>query len=147
MIPEFPEGTVGVLITLDDSGPYAIPISAMQRIDDHRIVFALAPRRGSLSRLRADRRAALTLVAPGMAVTVRGSARVVADPLGTAPFVVAVEITADAVDNALDPRTEITGGIAWRWADRDAAARDSEVHEALRLLVDGDQSVGPSPSR
>lgn len=135
MIPRFPVGTVTVLSTLGDDGPHAIPVSAVHRVDGARIVIALAPGRGSLARIRRRPTVSLTIMAPGVATTLRGSAQVVADPLPEAEFVVAVEITATAVDDALTPRTLIDTGVIWRWASVGDAERDEAVRAALVRLT------------
>ena len=135
MIPAFPPGTVVVLTTRGDDGPYAIPVSAIRRDGEGALLLALAPGRGSLARLRDDPAVAVTVLAPGVASTVRGRARVVADRLPGAEFMAAVRIAARAVDDALTPRTIIDGGVRWRWASPSDAARDAQVHVALARLA------------
>ncbi len=137
MIPRFPVGTVGVLATIDADGPHAIPVSALHRADDTRLLLALAPGRGSLARLKATPAVALTLIAPRVAATVRGPAAVVADPLPGAEFVVGVEVLATAVDDALTPRTLIDAGVIWRWTSVGDAERDDAVRAALVRLSAG----------
>lgn len=133
-LPPFPTGLVGMLCTLDDDGPAAIPVSALRRTADDRLLFALAPHRGSLARLRHDPRVALALVSEGFAVTARGRARVVADPLPGAPFVVAVHLEVRRLDDALAPHTAVHAGVVWGWRDPDAAVRHRQVMEALAAL-------------
>lgn len=137
MIPRFPVGTVGILATVGADGPHAIPVSALHRAEDARLLLALAPGRGSLARLRETPAVALSLIAPGIATTVRGSAAVVADPLPGADFVVGVEIRVEAVDDALTPRTLIDAGVIWRWTSVGDAERDDAVRAALVRLAAG----------
>ena len=81
-LPDWPAGTVCVLATTGADGPHAIPVSTALRAGDGRVVLALAHTRGSLARLRADPRVALTVLAgPDLAFTAHGTAAVVADPL------------------------------------------------------------------
>lgn len=130
-LPELPADQVGILVTVDAGAPHAIPVSALVRGGPRRLVFALAPGRASLDRLRRSPRAAMVLIGPGFALTARGTSRVVAERLAGAEFVTALELTIAAIDDALTPRTEIVAGIAWRRPDPDDAARDEQVRGAL----------------
>jgi len=49
MLPHWPAGTIAILAT-DDGTPHAIPVSAVVRGGDRRLLLALAVRRGSLAR-------------------------------------------------------------------------------------------------
>ena len=92
--------------------------------------------RGSLARLRADPRVALTVLAgPDLAFTAHGTAAVVADPLPGAEAVAAVAITRpDAVRRHERPTFAIEAGVAWRWTDAQALERDGAVRAALLAL-------------
>lgn len=133
MLPHWPTGTVAILAT-DDGAPHAIPVSAVVRGGDHRLLMALAVRRGSLARLRERPQVAVTLIAPGLAVTAEGTARVVTEPLtdGT----VAVEVAVQTVHDHDRPTFAIEAGVSWHWTDDEAAARDAEVRCALQRLAD-----------
>ncbi len=133
-LPHFPRDLVAILATLDPEGPAAIPVSAVLRAGDRRVLLALAHRRGSLARLREDPRTALTLVGTGFAVVARGSASVIADPLPGAEFVVGVEFLAQRVDDAIGLTTLVHHGIAWGWKDAASARRHRAVLGALREL-------------
>lgn len=133
-LPPFPVDLVGLLCTVDDDGPAAIPVSALRRAADDRILFALAPHRGSLARLRREPRVALALLGEGFAVTARGQAHVIADPLPGAPFVVAVGLRVRSLDDALAPHTAVHAGITWSWREPDAAERHRQVLAALHAL-------------
>ena len=131
-LPDWPAGTVCVLATSGAGGPHAIPVSTALRASDDRIVLALARSRGSLERLRADPRVALTVIAgPDVAFTAHGVAWVVADPLPRAEGVTAVGIRVDAVARHERPTFAIDTGVGWRWTDDAAQARDDVVRAAL----------------
>ena len=63
-LPVWPDGTVAVLST-GAGAPHGIPVSTASRRGPRTIVFALAPARESLERLRSDPRCALTILAAG----------------------------------------------------------------------------------
>jgi hypothetical protein len=131
-LPDWPAGTVCVLATGGSGGPHAIPVSTALRAGDDRIVLALARTRGSLQRLRADPRVALTVIAGAdVAFTAHGVAWVVADPLPAVEGVVAVEIRVDALARHERPTFAIDTGVGWRWTDEAAQARDDVVRAAL----------------
>lgn len=131
MLPYWPAGTIAILATTDGS-PHAIPVSAIVRAGDDRLVLALAAGRGSLARLRDRPRVAVTILAPDVAVTAEGSARVLG-PLteGT----VAVQVTVHTLRDHDRPTFAIESGVRWRWTDDAAAARDAEVRAALEHLA------------
>ena len=127
MIPDWPPGTVAILVT---AGPHAIPISTARRAGPTAVLLALGPSRGSLARLREDPRCALAIVAEGTAVTLRGRATVLGEAAGT----VAVRLEVEAVDDHAQPTFAIEAGVRWRWTDAGAERRDAEVRAALRQL-------------
>jgi Pyridoxamine 5'-phosphate oxidase len=133
-IPELPEGIVAVLATVGPAGPAASPVSALVGDGPERLLFALAATRGSTARLRADPRAALSLNGPGLSLCVEGVARIAADPLPGAEFMVAFRLEAERIRDARGPATEVDEGIRWRWTAADAAARHAAVMAALRAL-------------
>ena len=126
MLPDWPAGTVVILAT-DDGAPHAIPVSAAIRAADDRILLALATRRGSLQRLRDRPRVAVALLAPGVAVTAEGVARVIAEPLTVGT--VAVEVAVEVVRDHDRPTFAIETGVGWRWTDDVAAQRDAETRD------------------
>lgn len=134
-MPPLPPGLVGVLATVADDGPHAIPVSALHRAGPWRVLVALAPGRGSLARLRDRPAVALTLIGPGLALTAHGRAAVVADPLPGAEPVVAVAIAVERVADHLRPETEIRAGVDWGWRDAAAGERDARVMAALARLA------------
>jgi hypothetical protein len=127
VIPDWPPGTVAILTT---HGPHAIPVSTARRAGPAAVLLALGPSRGSLARLREDPRCALAVLAPGIAVTLRGRATEIGEAAGT----VAVRIDVEAVDDHSQPTFAIEDGVRWEWTDDDARRRDAEVRAALDQL-------------
>ena len=134
-LPEWREGTVAILSTVSAGTPHAIPISTAIRAGPQRVLFALAHTRGSLARLRADARAALTLAGTGdVAFTARGRAAVVAEALEGAENVAAVALDVEHVEDHRRAEFEILEGVRWQWLDEAAHRRDAQVRAALRAL-------------
>ena len=129
MLPEWPDGTVAVLST-GAGDPHAIPVSTIVRAGDETILFVLAKRRESLSRLRQDARCALTILAPGVAVTAHGRAHEVEDM----ERVVALRMDVERVQDHDQPTFEIQEGVRWRWIDADAERADADLRAALTRL-------------
>lgn len=128
-IPEWPPGTVAVLSTAGDA-PHAIPVSTAVRTSAATVHLALGSRRASLERLRADGRCALTVIAEGMAVTLHGTATAVGEVEGA----VAVRLDVERVQDHMQPTFAIDGGVAWRWTDDPAAAKDAAIRAGLASL-------------
>jgi hypothetical protein len=97
-------------------------------------LIGLAASRGSLTRLRADPRVSLVIIAEGVAVTAYGRARVLDEPLTHG--VVAIEIEVHDVRDHDRPTFAIEAGVRWHWTDAEAKRRDAEVHAALARLVE-----------
>ena len=129
-LPHWPPGTVAVLAT-SAGAPHAIPVSTVVRAGPRTLLLALAQRRESLARLREDPRCAVTILAPGVAITADGSAEVVND-LGR---VVAVRVEVDAIQDHDQPTFEIEDGVRWHWTDPEAERADAEVRAALEALI------------
>jgi Pyridoxamine 5'-phosphate oxidase len=138
-LPEWPQRTVGVLATVEEGRPHAIPISAPVRAGDRRILLGLHRDRRSLARLREDPRVALLVLTEGdVAFTAHGSARVVAEPLAGAPDYVAVEIAVDAVDDHRQAAFQVTAGVDRSWLDDDERnALGARVGELRKLAGEG----------
>jgi hypothetical protein len=118
-LPTWPTRTVAILSTIGD-GPHAIPISAPIRAGDDRILFSLRGERGSLARLRAEPRVALTVLAEGdVAFTARGRALVVEDPMAADADYVAVAIDVEHVDDHRQPAFRVDSGVGREWVDAD----------------------------
>jgi flavin reductase (DIM6/NTAB) family NADH-FMN oxidoreductase RutF len=130
-VPAFPEGVAAVLSTTDEDGrPHAIPVSTVVRSGATTVLLALGGRRASLANLRRDPRAALTLLAEGLAVTLHGRA----SEAGEAAGPVAVRLEVEHVQDHDQPTFSIDAPVAWHWTDAEAAERDEAVRAALRGL-------------
>jgi len=126
-LPDWPAGTVAVLSTGGEA-PHAIPVSTAVRRGPRTVAFALARRRSSLARLRADPRCALTLLAAGnVALTAHGRATVVRE----AERIAVVELAVERIQDHTQPTFVVEDGVRWRWTDPDAARADAEVRQAL----------------
>lgn len=133
-LPHWPPGTVAILATADRV-PHAIPVSAVARAGDARLLIALAASRGSLARLRACPGVAVALIGPGFAFTAEGVAEIAAEPLTESTVAVAIRVS--AIHDHARPTFAIESGVQWRWTDPEAAARDAAVHAALARLAGG----------
>lgn len=132
-LPHWPPGTAAVLCV---AGPHAIPVSTAIRAGDDRLLFALGRRREALARLREDPRAALCLLAEGIACTVHGEVSVLREELSRIPVTALVLRVTRVQDHLVDGRTEMLCAPGWRWrAERDAEA-DRLVHGELALLAE-----------
>ena len=127
MLPDWPEGTVAVLST---AGPHAIPVSTATRGGDATIHLALAHRRDSLARLRAEPRCALTLLAADLAVTAYGAA----DVVDADDRVSYLRLDVESVEDHDQPTFALDEGVRWHWTDERAEAGDAGVRARLREL-------------
>ena len=110
--------------------PHAIPVSTALRAGPRAVVLALALRRESLTRLRAEPASALTVLAGDVAFTAYGNATVVAE----LERVAAVRLDVESIQDHRQPTFAIEDGVRWRWTDADAERADAAVREALRAL-------------
>jgi hypothetical protein len=132
-LPEWPDGTVATLVTQGDH-PHAIPVSLIVRAGPREILLGLAPRREALARLRADPRAALTILAAGdHAFTAHGRARSFEEAGG----IVAVRIEVERIADHNRPTYEVRDGVQWDWTDEEERERDAATRAALRALLAG----------
>src|SRR4051812_37756511 len=90
-LPAWEDGTVAVLST-GGGPPPALPGSTAVRAGRAAILLALALRRVSLARLRAEPAVALTVMAADVACTALGRATVVREPMAASDAVAAVLI-------------------------------------------------------
>jgi hypothetical protein len=125
-LPAWPEGTVAVLST-GAGEPHAIPVSTAIRRGPREVAFALALRRESLARLRADPRCALTLLAAGVSVTALGRAAVEAE----GERVAVLRLDVERIQDHASPTFAIDEGVRWHWTDDDAARADADVRGML----------------
>jgi oxalate decarboxylase len=98
VLPEWPDGTIGVLSTVGDT-PHAIPVTAPVRLGDRQIMFRLEHSRGSLARLRENPQVALLIMdGTDFAFTARGPARIGAEPKHGEPGFVDVLLDVEEID-------------------------------------------------
>jgi hypothetical protein len=134
-VAELPNWEAGTLAVLCVHGPHAIPVSTATRTSAGRIVFALAHRRETLTRLRKDPAASLCFLGEGVAFTAYGDATVVKEELDVSPHVAAVELRVTTVqDHVADGRTEMLDGARWRLTSNEAREADAAVREELADL-------------
>ena len=101
-----------------DGGPFAIPISGPVRAGDRCIMVNLHRDRGSLTRLREEPRVALLILAEGdIALTARGDARIVREPMACAPTYAAVAIDVEEIDDHRQTAFAVESGPGRRWVD------------------------------
>jgi hypothetical protein len=146
-LPEWPLRTIAVLVTVDES-PHAIPVSAPVRAGDHTILLSLHRTRDSLARLRERPQVALAFLAEGdVALTARGIARVVEEPMTDAADYAAVEIDVTDVDDHRQPAFTVEAGVERRWIDEDEKRALGQRIDTLRQLAAtrGSRSVSGRP--
>jgi hypothetical protein len=130
-LPDWPDGTVAILST-GGGAAHAIPVSTCVRAGPRTVLLALAARRESLARLRADPRCALSLLVAGdVAVTAHARATILHELLDG---VVAVKLDVERMQDHGQPTFEIQAGVRWRWVDDAARERDAALRAALREL-------------
>jgi hypothetical protein len=133
-LPHWPTGTVAFLVTAGPR-PHAIPVSAVVRAADDRMLLGLARRRRSLKRLRADPEVTVALCARDVAVSIDGTATVVDEHLTDAVVAVSVQVT--ELHDHDRPTFVLRGGVDWAWTDEPARGADAEVRAALTRLAGG----------
>ena len=134
-LPEWPAATIAVLTTVEQA-PHAIPVSATFRADDHRILFALIRSHASLERLRKQEQVALTVMTEGdTAFTARGRARIVQEPMASAPEYAAVALDVEHVDDHRQPAFQVESGVERHWVDKEKQRAFDHVIGALRELA------------
>jgi hypothetical protein len=133
-LPHWDDGTVAILST-GGGPPHAIPVSTAVRGGDHMIVLALARRRESLARLRAEPRVALTLLGPDVACTAHAIATIAEEPLAEADAVIAVRLDVDDLQDHRQPTFTLDDGVRWHWTDDTARERDTVVRRGLERIA------------
>ena len=124
-----------MLATVDD-GPHAIPVSAPVRAGDHTILLGLHRSRESLARLRARPQVALLVLAEGnLAFTARGTARIAAEPMASAPDYAAVAIDVTELDDHRQPAFEVEAGVDRAWVDETEREALGRRVQGLRVLA------------
>jgi hypothetical protein len=132
-LPAWEPGTPAVLAV---RGPHAIPVSTAVRSAGDRILFALAARRDTLARIRADPAAALCVLGAGVAFTAEGEVVVVREEMSASPHVAALELRVARVqDHLADGRTEMLDGARWRFTSGEALEADAALRDELHELA------------
>lgn len=134
-LPVLGDDQVGLLATVGPDGPTVIPVSALHRVDERTLLFALKADRASRARLRDDQRVAISLSGAGFSVSARGRALVVADPLPGAETMAGFRFQVERAWDARGPATEVLDGIRWRWKTPESEDRHGAVLAALAALA------------
>jgi hypothetical protein len=131
-LPRWKRGTPAVLCV---AGPHPIPITALLRAGEDRVLIALGRKRETLRRLRDDSRVAVLLMGEGLAFTAFGYAHVLAERLEATETVVAVELRVERIqDHLADGRTEMLDGARWRWCAEEHGEAEDAILEELATL-------------
>jgi len=134
-LPDWSQGTVAILSTAGGP-PHGIPVSTALRAGPRTVLLALGLRRGSLTRLKADPRCALTVLdGRNVAFTAHATAAVLQEPMEAADRVAAVRLDVLAIQDHGQPRFTIEAGVRWRWTDAQAERDDAAVRAALEALA------------
>jgi hypothetical protein len=108
----------------DERSLHAIPVVAVLRAGDRKILIALARSRGSLLRIHQDAVVAITLLIEGNhAFTARGRAHIVQDTMEGAKAFSAVAIDVAEIDDHRQASFSVNFGVSLHWnsdADRTA---------------------------
>jgi hypothetical protein len=134
-LPEWPEKTIAVLSTQNEE-VHAIPITSPLRIGDRQILLRLKRCRESLARLREHPKVALTIFAKGnLAFTARGPARVVQEPMLSAPMFAAVAIDVENIDDHRQRDLVVDSGVSLDWTNERTQRFVEEHLNALREVA------------
>jgi hypothetical protein len=134
-LPEWPENTIAVLSTQNEE-VHAIPITSPLRIGDRQILLRLKRCRESLARLREHPKVALTIFAKGnLAFTARGPARVVQEPMLSAPMFAAVAIDVENIDDHRQRDLVVDSGVSLDWTNERTQRFVEEHLNALREVA------------
>jgi len=126
-------GKLVIVATVDPDGrPNSAPFSWVVAPDSRTIRMGINQGVATLHNIKRNGFVSLSIVAPGLFVTIKGSARVVKDAIEEAPLPTAVvevqveEVKDDAVIGRVKPGQEAT-----RWTDRRRLLSDSTILGAL----------------
>jgi Pyridoxamine 5'-phosphate oxidase len=135
-LPQWPTRTIAVLVTVDPA-PHAIPVSAPVRAGDRRILLSLQRSRGSLARLRTRPQVALLILTAGnIALTARGTAHIVQEPMDGAPDYAAVAIDVEEIDDHRQAAFVVESGVDRRWTDEHEQRALGGRVQALEALAE-----------
>jgi hypothetical protein len=131
-LPDWPARTVAILVTAGPR-PHAIPVSAVVRAGDRRVLIGLARSRESLTRLRTSAAVTLAICARDVAISVDGHASVIDEEMVQGVAAVAVDV--EQIHDHDRPTFALHAGVQWEWTDVQAQHRDDAVQAALRRLA------------
>jgi hypothetical protein len=126
-------GRIVIIATADADGrPNSAPFSWVVAVDTQRVRFAANHGIATLENVRRNGYASLTITAPDLHYTFRGSARVIKENVEAIPFPAAVvEVTVEDVkDDSLIGRVEDNGDRN-RWTERRRLVSDSTIIQAV----------------
>jgi oxalate decarboxylase len=133
-LPQWPEGTVAVLSTMD-GGPHAIPVATVLRAGDRRILLGLKRSRGSLDRLRESPQIAVLIFGEGAnPFTARGRARILQESMAAVPDFAAVELVVEVIDDHRPVGEEVA-------VDPSDKHDLNGLHERVTALRDADRAT------
>jgi oxalate decarboxylase len=134
-LPQWPEGTVAVLSTVDE-GPHAIPVATVVRAGDRRILLGLKRTRESLERLRESPEIAVLIFGEGASpFTARGRARILQEAMAAAPDFAAVELVVQVIDD----HRQVGEEVAVNPSDKDEL---KTLHNRVAALREADRAAG-----
>jgi oxalate decarboxylase len=134
-LPQWPEGTVAVLSTVDE-GPHAIPVATVVRAGDRRILLGLKRTRESLERLRESPEIAVLIFGEGASpFTARGRARILQEAMAAAPDFAAVELVVQVIDD----HRQVGEEVAVNPSDKDEL---KALHNRVAALREADRAAG-----
>jgi len=114
-----------------DAVPNVIPVSWIVAVDDLTIRVALYRGHQTTANIRANGRVSISVMAPGVASTIQGTARVVKESLDADADDVLVEVTVTQVQENAGGALIIDDGPSYSWAIDDGPDREERVIEEL----------------
>ncbi|MHB1005852.1 MAG: pyridoxamine 5'-phosphate oxidase family protein [Chloroflexota bacterium] len=126
-------GRIAIVATADRDGiPNTAPFSWLAALDSHTVRLGVNQDVTTLANIRQNGHVSITITAPELHITFKGTARVIRDNLPEAPIPTAVvEVAVEYVkDDAIMGRTT-EGDERVRWTDRRRLLSDSTIIQAL----------------
>ena len=126
-------GRIAIVATVDKDGiPNTAPFSWLAAVDSHTVRLGINEDVATLDNIRQNGHVSITMTAPDLHITFKGTARVIKDSLPEAPIPTAVvEIAVEHVkDDAIMGRAA-NGDDRVRWNDRRRLLSDRTVVQAL----------------
>ena len=126
-------GRIAIVATADKEGrPNTAPFSWLAAVDSHTVRLGVNQKVETLANIRQNGHVSITITAPDLHITFKGTARVIKDNLPEAPIPTAVvEVAVEHVkDDAIMGRSN-EGDERMRWNDRRRVLSDSTIIQAL----------------